>query len=80
MSEKIYPKGIMIFKPRDNAPDFVKGQMVITPNELVTFLKTVEEHKTEYKGNVQFKFDLLDGNKGLYLALNTYKKSESDPF
>lgn len=71
--EKQYPAGIMIFPPREQAPDFVKGAVVITPNDLVAWLKTQEEHKSEYNGKTQFRFDLLEGNKGLYMVLDTFK-------
>ena len=81
MSEKKYPKGIMIFKPHENAPDFVKGSVVITPKDLVEWFKENADAMTEYKGNKQFRFVLKEGNKGLYLELDTYKpkaKEEKD--
>jgi hypothetical protein len=71
--EKIYPKGITFFKPRDNAPDFVKGQMIITPKHFIEWAKTMEEYYSEYNNEVQLKFDILDGNNGLYASLNTFK-------
>ena len=61
------------FKPRDNAPDFVKGQMIITPKHFIEWAKTMEEYYSEYNGEVQLKFDILDGNNGLYASLNTFK-------
>ena len=39
MSETIYAKGIRIFPKNENAPDFVKGTMIISLNELVKFCK-----------------------------------------
>tara|TARA_R110000803_G_scaffold102638_1_gene170726 strand:- start:1550 stop:1906 length:357 start_codon:yes stop_codon:yes gene_type:complete len=73
--EKQYPKGIMIFPPREQAPDFVKGAVVITPNDLIDWCKTAEvlKHKSEYNGKTQFRFNLLEGNKGLYMVLDTFK-------
>lgn len=71
--EKIYPNGLVIFAPREGAPDFVKGSMIITPKKFLEWAKTMVEHFTEYDGDKQLRFDLLDGNKGLYAVLNTYK-------
>jgi len=34
------------------------------------------DHFTEYQGDKQLRFDILDGNKGLYVTLNTYKPAE----
>lgn len=73
MAEKIYPKGINVFAPRDGAPDFVKGKMIVTLNDFVEWAKTQSEHYSEYEGKKQLKFDVLSGDKGLYFVLDTYK-------
>tara|TARA_R110000803_G_scaffold106279_1_gene174380 strand:+ start:296 stop:586 length:291 start_codon:yes stop_codon:yes gene_type:complete len=75
--EKIYPNGLVIFAPREGAPDFVKGSMIITPKIFLEWAKTMTEHFREYENNKQLSFDLLDGNKGLYAVLNTYKPNPS---
>lgn len=76
MSETIYPKGIMAFSPNSNAPDFVKGNVVITPRELVDWLKEHTEYLTEYKDKKQLKLQLLEGNKGLYFKVDTFKPEQ----
>ena len=38
------PKGIVTFKKRDNAPDFVLGDMIITPNVFFQWCKKNEQH------------------------------------
>ena len=73
MSEKIYVKGLRTFKPHEKAPDFVKGTLIITPNELVQFAKENEQYLTEYNGSKQLKCQILDGDKGLYFVVDTYK-------
>jgi hypothetical protein len=73
-TEKVYPEGIRVFGPRQGAPDFVKGSLVITPNALFAWLKKNEQFLSEYKGDKQITLDLLDGQKGIYVAVNTYKK------
>ena len=39
---KIYPKGISFFPPKENAPSWVKGSLIITPRQLVEWLKENE--------------------------------------
>ena len=73
MSETIYPKGIRVFPKHQNAPDFVKGTVIITPNELFTFCKENVQLMTEYNGQKQLRCQLLDGNNGLYMSVDTYK-------
>lgn len=76
MSEKIYPEGMRAFSKRDNAPDFVVGTLVITPNDLIEWLKKNQSLLTEYEGKKQLKLQILNGNKGLYLQVDTWKKEE----
>ena len=78
MSETIYPKGIRVFKPNENAPDFVKGTVIITMNELFTFCKENENLLSEYNGNKQLKCQLLDGNNGIYMSVDTWKPDQSN--
>lgn len=80
--ENKYPKGIRVFGPKATAPAFVKGQIIITPNELVTWLKEHPEVLTDYQGQKQLKLSLLerkDGN-GLNVQVDTYKPKNEDPF
>lgn len=72
--ETIYPEGVRAFSPRNNAPDFVKGTVLIEPNKLFAWLKKEgAEHLTEYNGEKQLKLQLLEGKKGLYLSVDTFK-------
>ncbi len=74
MADRKYPEGIRVFSPRQGSPDFLRGSILITPNVLFKWLKENENLLTEYEGQKQINLDLLDGNKGLYVAVNTYKK------
>jgi hypothetical protein len=72
----IYVEGIRSFPPRENAPDFVIGNGVITPRQLMDFFKKAEvaEHYTEYKGDKQVKFQVLKGRDGsLNFVIDTFK-------
>lgn len=78
MSEKIYPKGVRLFGPRDNAPDFVLGSLIITPNELVSWLKENSGLLTEYNGDKQLRLSLTrskDG-KGISASVDQYKPKD----
>lgn len=73
-----FPQGIRVFKPKENAPSFVKGQIIIHPNDFFTWLKANPEVLTDYKGEKQLKLSLLerkDGN-GLNVQVDTYKPKE----
>lgn len=69
--------GFFFDKPREGAPDFVKGKLSIQAEKAVAFLN---EHKNE-KGYVNL--DLLKSKEGkLYFTLNEWKpeKKEDVPF
>lgn len=71
--EKIFGDGIFIKKPREGAPDFVKGSISINVNQFLTFLDT---HKNE-TGYVNL--DILKSEKGtLYTTLNTWKPNQDN--
>ena len=70
MEEKkgvIFPEGVSFFKPREGAPEFVKGNLVITLSELTKFAE-------EMKLGDTVRIDMNKSTKGnIYLALNTWK-------
>jgi len=75
MAEKIFPKGFYP-KKRDGAPDFVLTSISIKVPEAVPFLESMQNNA----GYVNL--DLLSGNNGPYLVVNTYKptaKEEVEP-
>ena len=77
--EKIYPKGIICFYKHPKQPDFVVGSVVITPRELVDWLKENPSLLTDYKGSKQLKLQVLRGGKGLYMTVDTFKASDPHP-
>lgn len=70
---KIYPKGFKVFAPNEKAPDFVKGALVVSPNIFNQWLRENTSYLTEYKGEKQIRFDILQGRDGLTIAVNTFK-------
>ena len=76
MEDKIFPKGLRIFKKNDKFPESVICSMVVTPDELNAFCIDNPNLMTEYKGQQQLKVQVLrsiDGN--LYCAVDTWKPS-----
>jgi len=75
MADKVFAKGIRTFAKKDSQPDFVLGELVITPNELFTWLKgDGAQYLTEYKDVKQLKLQVTKSRDGgLMLAVNTYK-------
>jgi hypothetical protein len=68
MADIIYPKGLRVWPPRENAPAFVKGKISI---HLETFKEWAQKHLDE-KGFIAF--DLKEGRDGIYTSLNTWKR------
>jgi hypothetical protein len=73
---KIYPKGLRTFPKNEKQPDFVLGTLMITPNELVSWLRENESLLTDYKGTKQLKLQMLNGDKGIYFVVDTYAKDK----
>lgn len=77
MSDKIYPKGIRVFPKHAKAPEFVLGTVIVSVDEFVAWVNDNHQLLTEYNGEQQLKLQLLTGNKGIYMQVDTYKKEES---
>ena len=72
-TEKVYAKGIRTFPKHEKQPSFVLGAMVITIAELNDWVKQNEQYLTDYNGQKQLKFQILQGDKGINLVVDTYK-------
>lgn len=74
MSEETnFPSGIYFDRPREGAPDFVKGRISLQKDKLTEYLN---EHANE-KGYVNL--DLLKSKEGkLYLKLNDWKPEQKE--
>lgn len=79
-STTIYVDGIRTFAPREGSPENLIANMVITPKQLLDFLKSKEaqEHYTEYKGEKQVRVSVWKSrNGGLSFILDTYKPADA---
>lgn len=77
-NKKIYPKGLRAFKPHKNAPDFVKGTLIVTPRDLIDFCRENGNLLTDYKEVKQLKCQILEGNEGLYFVVDTWKPEKKE--
>jgi len=68
-NETIFPDGFIFKKPREGAPQFVKGSMSVKVDEFIQFLR-------KHSNNGWVNMDLLVSKNGkLYTKLNTYTKA-----
>lgn len=77
MADQTLLKGIRLFKPKPNQPEFVIAGGAITLNELVQFGKDNPALLTEYNGQKQIKIQILrskDGNP--YIAVDTWQPTQ----
>lgn len=72
-SETIYAEGLRYFPPREGAPDFVKGSVIVNLKDFFDFVSAQTEHYSEYKGNKQLKLNFLNGKNGMYFTVDTFK-------
>ena len=70
MSDKIFADGMFFKRPRDGAPEYVKGSVSI---KVADFIPFVEKHTKEGWVNLDLKES--KGNK-LYFELNTWSKEQ----
>lgn len=72
-TDKKFPEGVRAFRPRENAPDFLKLNVLIDKSRFIAWLDAQEGE--------EIRLDLLASKKEgnpLYFSLNTWKK-ESTP-
>jgi hypothetical protein len=77
MAEQTLLKGIRLFQPKPNQPEFVLASGVITLNELVTFAKENPQLLSEYNGEKQLRIQLLKSKDGKpYMVVDTWKPEQ----
>lgn len=65
-----FVEGMRVFKPRENAPSFIRANISINRGELIEWLTAQE--------NDDIRLDIKESKKGTYYAaLNTWKKQPS---
>ena len=76
MSNQVFADGFSVFAPRDTAPDFIKGEIVIDVKAFSDFINGNQL----YVNNGKLRLDLKESQQGkLYASVNTYQpKAKAD--
>ena len=75
--ETIYPRGMRVFPKNEKQPDFVLGSLIITPTDFSQWVAQNQQYLNDYNGSKQLKLQILNGDKGIYFTVDTYKKTET---
>jgi hypothetical protein len=68
----IFPEGIRVFAPGDNAPGWIKGQILLNKNELIQWLRTQEN---------EVRLDIKQSKKGSwYMSVSDFTPQEKGFF
>lgn len=73
MEDNKFAQHIYFDRPREGAPDFVKGRMSMRRDDAVTYLQSLPVNE---KGYVQFDLLASKDNTRLYFKLNDFKPKE----
>ena len=81
MADKVFPKGVFAFPPRQGAPDFVVGSLVVTLEDFKAFVNgDGKQYLSDYNGKKQLRLQLTKTRDGkLSVSVDTYKKDEQAP-
>lgn len=70
----IFVDGLNIYTPSENAPDWIKANMVINPTKLVKWLEQNDQHLKEGKHGLEVRLEIKESAQGkLYAAVDTYE-------
>ena len=70
----VFIDGMNVFTPRENAPDFVKADVVINKEKLITWLQSNGQHLRDGKYGKELRLTIKQSIQGkLYASVDTYK-------
>lgn len=70
----IFVDGLNVYTPSENAPDWIKANMVINPTKLVKWLEQNDQHLKEGKHGLEVRLEIKESAQGkLYAAVDTYE-------
>jgi len=74
----VFADGISVYKPNENAPDFVKASLVINFKDLFKFCEANQNYLTG--DNDTLRLQIKESKQGkLYASVDTYQKQETQP-
>lgn len=70
-----FPQGVRVFAPKENAPSFVKGQIIISIKKFNDWIEQNKDLITDYQGEDQLKLSITErkDGKGWNTIVDTYK-------
>lgn len=70
----VFIDGINVFTPRESAPDFVKADLVINKEKLITWLQSNGQHLRDGKYGKELRLTIKQSVGGkLYASVDTFK-------
>ena len=70
----IFVDGLNVFTPNENAPDWIKADMVINPTQLVKWLRENDQYLKEGKRGLELRLQIKQSAQGkLYASVDTYQ-------
>lgn len=70
----VFIDGVNVFTPRESAPDFVKADMVINKEKLITWLQSNGQHLRDGKYGKELRLTIKQSVGGkLYASVDTFK-------
>ena len=70
----IFVDGLNVYTPSENAPDWIKADMVINPTKLVKWLEQNDQYLKEGKHGLEIRLQIKQSAQGkLYAAVDTYE-------
>lgn len=70
--QPIFTDGISFYRPKDGAPEWIKGSVVIHKDRLIKFLNENSQFLSE-KGFMNLDLKLSKDKNTLYFQVNTWK-------
>lgn len=76
----VFVDGVNVFTPRESAPDFVKADMVINKEKLITWLQSNGQHLRDGKYGKELRLTIKQSVGGkLYASVDTFKPKAQEP-
>ena len=70
----VFVDGLNVYTPSQNAPDWIKADMVINPTKLVKWLQQNDDYLKEGKHGLELRLQIKQSAQGkLYAAVDTYE-------
>jgi len=70
----VFVDGLNVYTPSENAPEWIKADMVINPTKLVKWLQQNDDYLKEGKHGLELRLQIKQSAQGkLYAAVDTYE-------